>query len=223
MTNEFGAVLDRAGYAPSILQAAGKSCCYLCGKPAGGEKMDRHEPWNGANRRKSMELGLWVNLHHFGCHEGPGSVHDQPAKAREMRADVQRAAMMRYGWSYAEWLRRFGKSEISEEEADKLLVVANVVKKAADGAPVEVDIAADGRETDTSADAARHLPLKGKANSTSSGAARDLPLKVKADMDKPGSGTSSRVAALIHEFWPEHQTTFRAAGFREINGPDLPF
>ena len=125
MMNEFGAPLDRAGYAPSIMHrtARGRSCCYLCGKPAAGEKMDRHEPWGAANRQKSKELGLWVELHHWGCHEGPGSAHDSGEVARMLRADAQRAAMLRYGWSREEWIERFGKSELTEEECLRLIVM----------------------------------------------------------------------------------------------------
>ncbi len=124
MTNEFGAMLDRAGYAPSIMQTIrpGRCCCYLCGKPAGHEKMDRHEPYGGALRQKSKELGLWVELHHWGCHEGPGSAHDNGAVARQLRADAQRAAMLRYGWTREKWIEEFGKSELSEEECLELSV-----------------------------------------------------------------------------------------------------
>ena len=125
MTNEFGATLDRAGYAPSIMQVnrAGRCSCYLCGRATGYNKLDRHEPWGAANRRKSMELGLWVLLCHEGCHEGPGSVHADGEKNRELRKDAQRAAMLRYGWSREEWIERFGKSELSEDEAKRLIVL----------------------------------------------------------------------------------------------------
>lgn len=117
--NEFGAALDGAGYAPSIMQRG--ECCALCGR-SWGAKMDRHEPWGGiANREKSKALGLWVTLCHIGCHEGPGSVHDDAALARELRKDAQRAAMLRYGWSREEWIRRFGKSELSEDEAARII------------------------------------------------------------------------------------------------------
>ena len=125
MTNEFGATLDRAGYAPSIMQVnrAGRCCCYLCGRATGYNKLDRHEPWGGANRKKSQTLGLWVLLCHEGCHEGPGSVHYDAEKNRALRKDAQRAAMLRYGWSREEWIERFGKSELSEDEARRLIVV----------------------------------------------------------------------------------------------------
>ncbi len=145
MTNEFGATLDRAGYAPSIMQqiTRGRPCtCFLCGLPFDGAKYDRHEPWGAANRQKSKELGLWVNLHHDGCHEGPGSVHGgNGAAARQLRKDAQTAAMMRYGWSREKWFEEFGKSEMDEAECSKLLIVADAVRRAAPGAPVRIDIA----------------------------------------------------------------------------------
>lgn len=119
MTNEHGAVLDRNGYAPSIMQIG---CgCYLCGRSGG--QMDRHEPWGAANRQRSKGDGLWVNLCHLGCHEGPGSAHGDPAVGRELRKDAQRAAMLRYGWSREEWIRRYGKSELDETEAKRLIVI----------------------------------------------------------------------------------------------------
>lgn len=142
MTNRYGAALDRAGYAASIMQTskAGRCYCYLCGRPTGYNKLDRHEPWGAANRQKSKELGLWVLLCHEGCHEGPGSVHADGEKARELRKDAQRAAMLRYGWSREEWISRFGKSELDEDECAKLLTVGNAIRQAAPGAPVKLDV-----------------------------------------------------------------------------------
>lgn len=121
MTNEYGMTLDRNGYAESIIQQ-NTGVCYLCKSRADG-KLDRHEPWGAANRQKSKEYGMWVTLHHFGCHEGPGSVHDDAELARELRRDAQRAAMLRYGWSREEFIRRFGKSELSEEECKRLIIL----------------------------------------------------------------------------------------------------
>lgn len=115
MKNEFGVLLSGAGYAPSIMERE-RCGCALCGRRF-GVKMDRHEPWGGlANRRKSKELGLWVSLCHDGCHEGPGSVHAEPTKNRELRRMAQAQAMCVYGWSLEEWRRRFGKSELAEED-----------------------------------------------------------------------------------------------------------
>ncbi len=114
--NEYGAELDGAGYAPSIIQR--EYCCAKCGRTWG--KLDRHEPWGASNRSKSKALGMWVYLCHEGCHEGPGSVHENGALARQFRKDAQRTAMIRYGWSREEFIRRFGKNELSAEEAARI-------------------------------------------------------------------------------------------------------
>lgn len=205
MTNEFGAKLDRAGYAPSIMQQTthGRCCCYLCGKPAGYEKMDRHEPYGGALRQKSKELGLWVLLHHWGCHEGPGSVHAGGDAARELRADAQRAAMLRYGWTREKWIEEFGKSELSEEECRRLIVVGTAVKKAADGAPVEVDLVSDPSVAcgDTS-------PSQEEAKT--------------GIIASAGAGTKRRVEQILDEYFPERNKPRRSA-FVILDGPDLPF
>ena len=122
MKNEYGMELDRNGYAESIMQQ-NTNVCYLCKVPTHG-KLDRHEPWGAANRQKSKALGLWVCLDHLGCHEGPGSVHDDGQLARRLREDAQRAAMLRYGWTREKWIAEFGKSELSEEECNRPLTPA---------------------------------------------------------------------------------------------------
>ena len=111
--NSFGAMLDRAGYAPSIMQHG--NGCAICGR-TWGAKLDRHEPFGGANRQKSKEYGLWITACHDGCHEGPGSLHADGALAREWRIKAQRAAMREYGWTLDEWRERFGKSELGEDD-----------------------------------------------------------------------------------------------------------
>lgn len=69
MKNEFGACLDKNGYAPSIV-TFDTDCCFLC--DGQDEKLDRHECFGGAMREKSKRLGLWVPLCHVRCHEyGP--------------------------------------------------------------------------------------------------------------------------------------------------------
>ena len=228
--NAYGAQLDRNGYAPSIMQPAWSRCCYLCGRPAGGEKMDRHEPFGGANRQKSKALGLWVNLHHWGCHEGPGSVHGgDSAAARQLRKDAQTAAMLRYGWSRERWIAEFGKSELTEEECGKLL------------------------GNTSSVGCADTFPSKGKAaaeeNSTAQrcgGEAPTAPLRcgmvgegrcvreATEGVDRRGKSVGDVIRAL----WPEHARSsregagpggageypgFERAGFRLIDGPELPY
>ena len=104
--------MNRNGYAASIMVANTNECA-LCHRTAGA-KLDRHEPWGGPNRQKSKALGLWVPLCHLGCHEGPGSVHANPALNRIFRRKAQKAAMDAFGWTVDDFIRAFGKSELSE-------------------------------------------------------------------------------------------------------------
>ena len=109
-TNKFGVKLDSNGYAPSLMQSEEEQAyCYRCGRSC--EKLDRHEPLGGANREKSKELGLWVVLCHFSCHqEAPHSVHKDASEANRLRVKAQRVAMKHYGWSTADFIREFGRS-----------------------------------------------------------------------------------------------------------------
>lgn len=103
MTNEYRVKLDSNGYAPSIVQED-HSRCYICGSTDG---LQRHEPFNGANRTKSKNLGLWVTLCRF-CHN---MCHRYPNTYGEsMKRETQGKAMLKYGWSYDDWRQRFGKS-----------------------------------------------------------------------------------------------------------------
>ena len=105
MTNEFGAVLDRSGYAPSIIQYD-HSSCYICGSCDG---LQRHEPFNGANREKSKYYGIWVTLCRC-CHD---MCHIHPREyGQSMKREAQSRAMKYYGWDREEWRNRFGKSYI---------------------------------------------------------------------------------------------------------------
>lgn len=102
MTNEYGAKLD-GKYAPSIIQSD-HSKCYICGRTEG---LQRHEPFNGANRTKSQNLGMWVTLCYF-CHD---MCHKYPEGFGEaMKRETQSKAMKYYDWDRQEWHRRFGKS-----------------------------------------------------------------------------------------------------------------
>jgi len=189
-TNAYGAGLDRAGYAPSIIASRLRGrCCCLCGLPAGREKIDRHEPWGGANRQKSKELGLWVELHHWGCHEGPGSVHGGNGDAaRRLRADAQTAAMLRYGWSRERWIAEFGKSELSEDECRRLA-----------GIPGEDERTARGSVA-TPQPAAPAAPLaQGSRNGASGGSD---PIPQPAAPAAPFS-KGSRLGGFFREVWPE--------------------
>lgn len=103
MTNEYGASLDRNGYAPSIMPSL--EGCFWCGRTDG--KLDRHEVFHGAYRKKSKALGLWVNL----CHECHMALHHADATLdTAIKQKGQCVAMEHYGWDKAEFRRRFGKN-----------------------------------------------------------------------------------------------------------------
>lgn len=103
MTNEYGANLDRNGYAESIVQDI--DGCYYCGTTAG--KLDRHEIYHGANREKSKRLGLWVTL----CHDCHMTLHQTDAALDwTLKREGQRIAMKRYEMSTDEFRAIIGKN-----------------------------------------------------------------------------------------------------------------
>lgn len=106
-TNEYGAQLNRNGYAPSIIQTD-LTRCYRCRRT--DDKLDRHELFGAANRAKSKRYGLWCRLCHSSCHEGPYGVHMNPNEARYMHQLGQKAAMQHYGWAVDEFREKFGKN-----------------------------------------------------------------------------------------------------------------
>lgn len=106
--NEYGAALDRNGYAPSLLQD-GLCSCYLCGGAT--EKVDRHEVFGGAYREKSKRLGLWVMLCHNSCHIfGQYAVHNNAEIARSLKETAQQVAMVAYGWDTQKFIQEFGRN-----------------------------------------------------------------------------------------------------------------
>jgi hypothetical protein len=113
--NEFGAKLDRNGYAKSILQRDTDACC-RCGRNGAADHLDRHEVFGGAMRQKSKELGLWVTLCHVRCHEGDTGVHRDREFDLALKRAAQRYAMERYGWSVLEFRSRFRNNYLDEED-----------------------------------------------------------------------------------------------------------
>ena len=104
--NEYGAKLDRNGYAKSLFLTK-PNICYRCMERFHTE---RHEIFGGALRNKSKDFGLWVNLC-GGCHRtGPDAVHQSEAAANELKAEAQEKAMSTYEWDMDEWMRRFYKN-----------------------------------------------------------------------------------------------------------------
>ena len=121
MINQFGAKLDRNGYAPSIMQLPGQfgEVCFLCGEdphPGPAGKLDRHEIFGGPFRKKSKALGLWVLVHDRPCHLE--RIHMDAAVALRLKKSGQRAAMRAYGWTVEDFRREFGKNYLDQEDAD---------------------------------------------------------------------------------------------------------
>ncbi len=103
MTNEYGVTLDRNGYAPSIVQDV--NGCWFCETQQG--KLDRHEIYHGAYRKKSKALGLWVLL----CHDCHMTLHHTDAALDALlKRWGQRQAMKHYGWDTGDFRERFGKN-----------------------------------------------------------------------------------------------------------------
>lgn len=110
--NEFGAPLDKNGYAPSILTTE-QDKCYLCENCTHTE---RHEIFGGANRTKSKALGLWVNLCPA-CHRtGKYSAHLNAWVAKRLKLQAQLEAEDAYGWNQDEFRKRFGKNYVRGDE-----------------------------------------------------------------------------------------------------------
>lgn len=81
--------------------------CYYCATQYG--KLDRHEVFHGASRKKSKTLGLWVLL----CHDCHMTLHHKDAALDALlKRQGQRVAMRHYGWSEDEFRARFGKNYI---------------------------------------------------------------------------------------------------------------
>lgn len=107
MTNEYGAPLDRNGYAPSIL-CNDEHTCWLC--ECSGGRIERHEVFGGALREKSKAHGLWLGLCPE-CHRtAPHAVHRNAETAKSMKMFAQTMAMERYGWDMPEWLGKYYKN-----------------------------------------------------------------------------------------------------------------
>lgn len=99
--------MDRNGYNDSIVPFHSENQCWLCDCNGRG-KMDRHEIFHGAYREKSKRLGLWVNLCHEDCHME--RIHGGGRDEAMLKAEGQRCAMKKYGWSVDDFIREFGRS-----------------------------------------------------------------------------------------------------------------
>lgn len=99
----------------SILQLD-KSRCYLCGGPPEYyDTLDEHHVFGAALKTKSDEYGLTVYLHHNKCHIfGENSVHANARVNNALKAEAQKKAMERYGWSVEDFRREFYKNYIED-------------------------------------------------------------------------------------------------------------
>ena len=105
--------------ANSIIQQS-TSRCHLCGGPAEFfDPLDKHHVFGGALRKKSEKYGLTVYLHHNKCHIfGAEAVHRDAKKNRALKAEAQKIAMKRYGWSVEDFRREFYKNYIEEDAGE---------------------------------------------------------------------------------------------------------
>lgn len=110
MTNEYGVILDRNGYAPSVIDVFAEldKACFFCGKRG---DLARHEVFHGSNRTRSKNLGCWVYL----CPECHTKLHSKdPALDRQLKQIGQRKAMEWYDWTIEDFRERFGKSYVEK-------------------------------------------------------------------------------------------------------------
>ena len=92
-------------------------CCYLCGGNGSMDPLDKHHIFGGPNRAKSEKYGLYVYLCHNKCHIfGKHAVHNDAAVMNELRAEGQRVAMRRNGWSIEDFRAEFGANYLDEDE-----------------------------------------------------------------------------------------------------------
>ena len=117
MRNEFGIMLDKNGYAPSVVDYYGTEMerCYNCDWKG---DLVRHEVFGGSNRQKSKAYGVWVLL----CPRCHIDLHHNPEKWKWLNVTAQRNAMAHYGWTIDDFRERFGKNyvEIQEHENRRL-------------------------------------------------------------------------------------------------------
>ena len=117
--NEFGAKLDRNGYAPSLLDGHDEYRCILCGRNGMQDPIERHEIFGGGLREKSKRYGLWVHLCGYSCHRGTYGVHRNRALDLQLKREAQWAAMERYGWNVNAFRAVFRNNYIDLEDDGK--------------------------------------------------------------------------------------------------------
>lgn len=108
-TNEVGVMLDKNGYAPSIVDpyVDFDQRCFMCNYRG---DLARHEIFNASNRQKSKAYGLWVYL----CPRCHMEVHEHPElhSVTVLKRIAQWDAMAHYGWTIDDFRERFGKNYV---------------------------------------------------------------------------------------------------------------
>jgi hypothetical protein len=112
--NEFGARLDRNGYAPSIIPGTDEYQCKICGRNGTADPLERHEIFGGENRNKSKKYGLWMYACGWSCHRGVMGIHRNRDLDLVIKREAQRIAMERYGWSVDDFRAIFRNNYIDE-------------------------------------------------------------------------------------------------------------
>ena len=100
----------------SIIQTD-RDRCFLCGRRASGDPLDKHHVFFGPCRKKSEQYGLTVYIHHSSCHIfGKNAVHNNAKICRGLQSEVQEIAMNHYGWSIDDFIKLFGRNYLNERE-----------------------------------------------------------------------------------------------------------
>lgn len=87
--------------------------CWLCGRNGSEDPLDKHHIFGGANKAKSEQYGLLVDLCHTRCHIfGPNAAHRNKETRQALREYGQRKAMEENDWSTEDFIREFGRNYI---------------------------------------------------------------------------------------------------------------
>ena len=103
MKNEFGASLDRNGYAPTLIPWQ-EGECMICGHY--DRPLQRHEVFHGPYRETSKRLGCWVLICDV-CHDKLH--HSDCSSEKKLKYIMQNRAMKKYGWTVEQFREHFGK------------------------------------------------------------------------------------------------------------------
>lgn len=85
----------------------GVPCSYLSGRT---DWIEVHHVFGGTNRKLSEKYGLCVYLTHDEHNEPPNGVHFNREIRERLQAQIQQAAMDRYGWTVEDFIKIFGRN-----------------------------------------------------------------------------------------------------------------